>query len=117
MQFPLCLVSNQCLAKGAERNSLLIVLLCLFIRVLIFLSVLATYINPQGHLMPYIKFIESHETRHTIAQLRFLVLQTTDKKQGGLNNQLLRRELFWIFKLKSLEPRGLNDRCKYMCYL
>ncbi|CAJ0928883.1 unnamed protein product [Ranitomeya imitator] len=45
---------------------------------------------------------------HTVAQLRFLVLEQVNlnRRGGGLIKKLLEREAFWIHSLQSMEPRA-----------
>ncbi|OCT99765.1 hypothetical protein XELAEV_18005546mg [Xenopus laevis] len=47
---------------------------------------------------------------HRVNQLKFQVLETVEMKQRGGNRHkdLLYREAFWIRKLETLEPWGLN---------
>ncbi|CAJ0930540.1 unnamed protein product, partial [Ranitomeya imitator] len=50
------------------------------------------------------------EAGHSVAQLRFLVLEqvSLNRRGGNLRKKLLQREAFWIYSLQSLEPKGLN---------
>lgn len=50
------------------------------------------------------------EKGHTISQLRYRVIDGVSKsRRGGDRQQLLKkRELFWIFTLDTLAPKGLN---------
>ncbi|CAJ0944555.1 unnamed protein product [Ranitomeya imitator] len=47
---------------------------------------------------------------HSIAQLRFQVLEQVDIPRRGQNRtrMLQRREAYWIYTLQTLEPKGLN---------
>ncbi|XP_077137512.1 uncharacterized protein LOC143803305 [Ranitomeya variabilis] len=50
------------------------------------------------------------EQNHSIAQLRFQVLEQVDTPRRGQNRtkMLQKREAFWIYTLQTLEPKGLN---------
>ncbi|CAJ0917619.1 unnamed protein product [Ranitomeya imitator] len=50
------------------------------------------------------------EAGHSIAQLRFLVLEqiSLNRRGGNLKKKLLHREAYWIHFLQSLEPKSLN---------
>ena len=58
-----------------------------------------------------------HETGHTIPQLRFQVLDLFAPNTPDLHNCLLRKEIFWIYLLGTLHPKGLNDRLEMHCFL
>lgn len=51
------------------------------------------------------------ERAHPISQLRFLGIELVPKpnRGGNFTEKLLRRELFWIYQLNTLSPRGLNE--------
>ncbi|CAJ0931129.1 unnamed protein product, partial [Ranitomeya imitator] len=51
-----------------------------------------------------------HQAGHTIAQLRFLVLEQifSNRRGGNRVKRLKLREAFWIHYLQSMEPKGLN---------
>lgn len=53
------------------------------------------------------------EAGHQISELRWQVIE---KIYGHPMNQratLLKREVFWIHKLQTLQPNGLNEECRY----
>ncbi|XP_069486076.1 uncharacterized protein [Ambystoma mexicanum] len=59
------------------------------------------------------------DKRHGLAQIRFLILEVLTKinPHEDMSLRLNQRETFWIDKLGSLQPNGLNDEINYHCYL
>lgn len=51
-----------------------------------------------------------HKQGHTVAQLKFQVLEQVfpNRRGGDIKALLLKREAFWIHKLGTLDPKGLN---------
>ncbi|OCT91952.1 hypothetical protein XELAEV_18015009mg, partial [Xenopus laevis] len=59
-----------------------------------------------------------YHAKHTAAQVRWTILEQIKMPRGGnINQQLLRRETFWINKIDSLSPRGLNECFGLRCFL
>lgn len=57
---------------------------------------------------------------HTDSDFKFLILETLAQKpreHRALDMELLRRETFWIFKLNTVVPNGLNLDIDYSVYL
>ncbi|OCT75852.1 hypothetical protein XELAEV_18031039mg [Xenopus laevis] len=65
-------------------------------------------IKPGNLALPCFRPFKEHG--HTVDQLRFMVLETIPPlKRGGDGEQRLKqREVWWINKLNSLHPHGLN---------
>ncbi|XP_041428559.1 uncharacterized protein LOC121396962 [Xenopus laevis] len=57
------------------------------------------------------------EQGHNVAQLRWQILEVVRNDAGNDKTSLLRRESFWIWKLKTLWPKGLNENFSLTCYL
>ncbi|OCT90662.1 hypothetical protein XELAEV_18019279mg [Xenopus laevis] len=57
------------------------------------------------------------EYNHTISQLRWMVLEEVVLKSGNVDQKPLQRETYWIWKLNTLAPRGLNEAINYTCFL
>ncbi|XP_078544821.1 uncharacterized protein LOC144829499 [Lissotriton helveticus] len=56
--------------------------------------------------------------RHSIAQVKFQVLEVVVPAPGKNNTKcLLQREVFWIKRLDTQDPKGINDRVDLGCYL
>lgn len=56
------------------------------------------------------------EMNHTDSDFKFLILETVEQKPGQhrqLDKELLKRETFWIFKLNTVIPHGLNVDIDY----
>lgn len=51
------------------------------------------------------------KAKHNVSSLKFIGLETVKypRRGGDLDNLLLKRELFWIYTLETLAPRGLNE--------
>ncbi|XP_069507297.1 uncharacterized protein [Ambystoma mexicanum] len=61
-------------------------------------------------------FMEHH---HTVAQIKFQVLEVVKKPHRGGDYQsiLSRRETFWIHQLDTLNPQGLNEEFSLRCFI
>ncbi|OCT55160.1 hypothetical protein XELAEV_18004270mg [Xenopus laevis] len=59
------------------------------------------------------------EKGHTADQLKFMILETIPplKRGGDRELRLKKREVWWINKLKSLHPTGLNKDYDLFLYL
>ena len=60
------------------------------------------------------------EQNHGAAtSLKFIGIEKIEPnpRGGNLINQLLRREAYWIFELKTIEPFGLNETQELSCFL
>ncbi|OCT74039.1 hypothetical protein XELAEV_18033002mg [Xenopus laevis] len=59
------------------------------------------------------------EKGHTADQLKFMILETIPplKRGGDRELKLKKREVWWINKLKSLHPAGLNKDYDLFLYL
>lgn len=60
-------------------------------------------------------FFESH---HNVSDLKWLILekvQGNDDRQAKQN--LLKREVYWINTLNTLQPDGMNENCNFAVYL
>ncbi|OCU01824.1 hypothetical protein XELAEV_18007602mg [Xenopus laevis] len=56
--------------------------------------------------------------KHTVAQMRWTVLEQVKLPRGGnISQQLLRREAAWIKRVDSLSPQGLNESFSLRCFL
>ncbi|OCT79358.1 hypothetical protein XELAEV_18026171mg [Xenopus laevis] len=56
--------------------------------------------------------------KHTVAQLRWNILeQVTTERGGNIRKRLLEREAVWIKRLDSLTPMGLNESFNMRCFL
>ncbi|XP_069486826.1 uncharacterized protein [Ambystoma mexicanum] len=57
--------------------------------------------------------------KHTIAQLKYQVLEVVKRptRGGDYQSLLLQREAYWIDKLSSLQPWGLNEDFTLNCFL
>ncbi|KAM4017573.1 uncharacterized protein ACNLHF_007193 isoform 1-T3 [Anomaloglossus baeobatrachus] len=57
-----------------------------------------------------------HEAKHNVAQLRFQVIDKVYRpRRGGNHIELLKkRESFWIHKLQTLAPKGLNREIDWL---
>ncbi|OCT55209.1 hypothetical protein XELAEV_18003862mg [Xenopus laevis] len=74
-------------------------------------------INLGNTMLPVSKhFIEKG---HTADQLKFMILETIPplKRGGDRELRLKKREVWWINKLKSLHPTGLNKDYDLFLYL
>ncbi len=51
------------------------------------------------------------EAKHNVSTLKYIGIESLKqpRRGGDLNSMLLKRELFWIFTLDTLSPRGLNE--------
>lgn len=55
---------------------------------------------------------------HRIAQLKFQIVEVVKVTPGvDTNKRLLQREAFWMKRLGTLHPQGLNDRFEMSCFL
>lgn len=69
--------------------------------------------NPNSSLA-----VHWNTARHTIAQIRFQVIEEVLPKSGrDLSCTLLRREAFWIKRLDTQSPKGINDKLDLSCFL
>ncbi|XP_069466482.1 uncharacterized protein [Ambystoma mexicanum] len=59
------------------------------------------------------------EFQHTIAQIKFQVIEIVKRPHRGGNYQSLlsQREKYWIHTLDTLQPKGLNDEFSLSCFL
>lgn len=59
------------------------------------------------------------EAGHPLSSLSFTVIEHVKESRRGGNTEkrLLQRECFWIWTLKSLQPRGMNDELSLSCFL
>lgn len=55
------------------------------------------------------------EMRHQVAQLTFLILEVVEKPNRGGNRlrNLNQREAWWIYRLDTLAPKGMNEELNY----
>lgn len=56
---------------------------------------------------------------HQISQLRFMAIELVRKPKQGLSHDrlILQRELFWMYKLDTRAPKGLNEDCDLTPFL
>ncbi|OCT82773.1 hypothetical protein XELAEV_18025307mg [Xenopus laevis] len=56
---------------------------------------------------------------HNQTQLKWMVLEViqTPQRGGDMKQYLSQRETFWIKRLDTLQPLGMNDSCSVKCYL
>lgn len=49
--------------------------------------------------------------KHNISSLKYVGIENIKcpRRGGNVDNLLLKRELFWIYTLNTLAPRGLNE--------
>ncbi|OCT76157.1 hypothetical protein XELAEV_18031349mg [Xenopus laevis] len=57
------------------------------------------------------------ECRYNVAQLRWQVLEEVKSEYTNSDKKLLQRECFWIWKLGTLAPKGLNESWGLNCFL
>ncbi|XP_041417084.1 uncharacterized protein LOC108715416 [Xenopus laevis] len=56
--------------------------------------------------------------KHTVSQLRWQILEKITAPQGNeMKLALLKREAFWIWKLETVQPKGLNENFSLSCFL
>ena len=56
---------------------------------------------------------------HSVAQLRYVGIErvTLPQRGGDIHNLLNRREAFWIYSLRTLQPDGLNEDYELSAFL
>ncbi|OCT93574.1 hypothetical protein XELAEV_18011249mg [Xenopus laevis] len=56
---------------------------------------------------------------HNQSQLRWAVVAvvTPSQRGGDTNKKLLQREAYWIKRLDTLQPKGMNDSWSVKCFL
>lgn len=60
------------------------------------------------------------ENKHNTEDFKFIVLEivTLYQDQGGaIHKRLAQRETFWIYRLQTLQPKGLNTNIDFSAYL
>ncbi|OCT84158.1 hypothetical protein XELAEV_18022300mg [Xenopus laevis] len=57
------------------------------------------------------------ECKHNVAQLRWQVLEEVKSDYVNIDKKLLQHECFWIWKLGTLAPKGLNEIWGLNCFL
>lgn len=60
-----------------------------------------------------------NELGHDIKQLECIGIEEVlgSSREGNINKELLKREAFWIYKLKSLAPNGMNEELDFSVFL
>lgn len=55
------------------------------------------------------------EKNHKISELRWQVIEKVygESNKEALKSKLLRREVFWIHRLETMQPNGMNEECRY----
>lgn len=58
------------------------------------------------------------EANHSIAQVKFMVIEKVQHIEGiDMNQFLLQKEVFWTKRLGTMVPLGLNDKLDMSCFL
>nr|XP_016851826.1 PREDICTED: uncharacterized protein LOC107983290 [Anolis carolinensis] len=71
--------------------------------------------NKASDSILYSHFLEKS---HSHTSFRFCALERiTIKPHGDIKRILLQRKAFWIFKLHTVHPHGLNDKLDLSCFL
>ncbi len=70
----------------------------------------------QDHTSPVFRHFES--AKHSFSDFKFLGIERVLLQRRGCNldRNLLQRETFWMFELKSLTPTGLNEEMDFACF-
>ncbi|OCT78593.1 hypothetical protein XELAEV_18029680mg [Xenopus laevis] len=57
--------------------------------------------------------------KHNVRQMRWKVLEVVPKpdRGGDRNTLLLQREVRWIRRLESTQPKGMNEQLNLICFL
>lgn len=59
-----------------------------------------------------------HEHQHHVSDLKWLVLEQIYEEESYIvSKKLLQRETYWIDKLETLVPNGMNEICNYNVYI
>lgn len=74
-------------------------------------------IRKQNLLLPIP--LHFYDKKHNISQLRYQIIEgvSLPRRGGDRNKLLLKREAYWIHRLQTMEPRGLNREYNVSCFL
>ncbi|XP_062826329.1 uncharacterized protein LOC134296130 [Anolis carolinensis] len=72
----------------------------------------------RNHVRESILYKHFCDLQHSPESFKYHILEVVSQsKHMDFNNKLLQRETYWIFRLRTEHPQGLNEQNSYSCYI
>lgn len=58
------------------------------------------------------------EYKHSVSDFKWMVLEKVEgEDERQMKQKLLKREVYWISTLNTLQPDGMNENCNFPVFL